>query len=161
MILASGTNEPCNPELMELAIRYADEVNKVFDGYAKELKGKVKSTAVESDLKAANGKQYVFEKAVYSKNRLVLSVVRKYALQQGIDSLENLMLAFPKNLQGSLGVFERLDKAKEKPRRYFLDPDDIFEIGKARIAVCNQWYYGNIGRFISRAEEFGFQITEK
>jgi hypothetical protein len=161
MVLSCGTDGPCNPELMELAIKYADEVNKVFEGYAKELKGKVKSAAVAFDGKTADGKIYVFEGSVHSKSRLVLSVVRKYALQKGVHSLESLMVAFPKNLQGSLGVFEKLDRAKEKPKRYFLNPEDIFEIGDERIAVCNQWYYGNIGRFISRAQEFGFQITEK
>jgi RecB family endonuclease NucS len=46
-------------------------------------------------------------------------------------------------------------------RRYFPDEEDTLLTGdQEKIVVCNEWAVSNIGKFIERARELGFQITQ-
>jgi hypothetical protein len=39
-----------------------------------------------------------------------------------------------------------------------LAPNEIVNIADSTIAICTQWGVKNIDRFISRAQEFGYEV---
>lgn len=123
--------------------------------------------SADSD-KARNKTKYYFDNNLYSKNRLVLAVVKKYVSRQKNINEEMLYNAFPKYLQGPFGVVCSMDYAKEKwqgyERRFFAKPDEIIHISGRDYVVCSQWYSGkiksNMNRFLERARKLGFEIEE-
>lgn len=106
--------------------------------------------------------RYMFNGNVYLKNRLVLAVVQKYVSQNNAVTIRELIEAFPKSLQGSIGVimncedaFNRFDYSK----RFFARSDEIIHLVDGDVMVCTQWGIGNIDNFIRRAEQLGYTIT--
>lgn len=102
--------------------------------------------------------KYVFNGKSYSKGRLVLEVVRDYVHRNPTTNFAKLIKVFPKNLQGSLGVFETECKAKEcyetsGYKRYYINASDLIALEDSTIAVCNQWGISNIKLFISHANK--------
>lgn len=150
-----------NQELMDLAIKYADEVNQVYEKHAKDLKQKVGINKNKGNEKSSETtKKYLFDNCLYGKNRLVLAVVKKYVLEKSPITFQTLKDVFPKSLQGSHGVFADVDQAKNKPKRYFQNQKDIVQLQDKKIAVCNQWFYGNIDQFINHAKKYGYTIID-
>ncbi len=119
--------------------------------------------------KSVSGKdytKYLFNKTVYSKNRLVLSVVNSYVEEHPNVSFAELKKVFPDDLQGhSYGVFTSLEDAEKVStdsgyKRHFIEPDEIIQLSDEKIAVCNQWGKGNIKKFLEKAKQLKFEITK-
>lgn len=109
--------------------------------------------------------KYRFNGALFGKGRLVLAVLKQYVESHPGITYSGLTTEFPKNLQGALGCFGSVEEAKEivdrtptHRNRHFPAPEDLIEIQDATIAVCNQWGIGNIGAFISKASQLGYNI---
>lgn len=126
------------------------------------------NNAAASNEKERNKTKYYFENNLYSKNRLVLAIVKRYVETHKNISEEMLYNAFPKYLQGPFGVVCSVDYAKQKwqgyERRFFTKPDEIIHIYGREYIVCSQWYSGkvksNMERFLERARKLGFEIEE-
>lgn len=106
--------------------------------------------------------KYLFHGAVYSKNRLVLAVVKDYAERHRV-SFRELSEVFHPSLQGSIGVVERAETARERQDyqvRFFTAEDETIALADGEAYVCNQWGVLNIPRFLSRAKELGYNIQE-
>ncbi|SMC19794.1 PD-(D/E)XK nuclease superfamily protein [Clostridium acidisoli DSM 12555] len=103
--------------------------------------------------------KYKFKGNVYGKNRLVLAVVKEYLSSSNVtyDELKDI---FPDNIQGTLGVFQKVEYAENKDRRrYFLKLDEILVTKDGiRIAVCTQWGMPKIDGFIDAASRLGYEI---
>jgi len=110
-------------------------------------------------------KKYVFNGLTYGKGRLVLAVVQAYMSDHPDTSFVELSSVFPKELQGSSGVFVKQDIAREifertGHKRHFIKPAELIQLGKEKLAVSTEWSVENIERVIETAESFGYTITE-
>ncbi len=109
--------------------------------------------------------RYRFEAEVLGKNRLVLAVIQRYAADHPGLSFQDLLKAFPKELQGSSGCFSPSQDAEEVcqrtgHKRHFLKPEERIQLSNAEVAVSTQWSIRSIAGFISRAKQNGFHILE-
>ena len=105
--------------------------------------------------------RYMFEGNVYLKNKLVLAVVKSYIAQNTDISRFQLKYAFDKSLQGSIGVVENVEIAKQRSDyqvRFFTKEEDVLHLTDGDMYVCNQWGILNIPNFIKRANQLGFEI---
>jgi len=74
---------------------------------------------------------------------------------------------FPKHLQGSFGVFDKVSRAEEiyknwGHKRHYIKPTETINLSDGEvIATCNQWNPNNISEFISNAKKLGFEIELK
>ena len=107
--------------------------------------------------------KYLFNNRTYGKGRLVLAVVEQYASDYPETSNE-LLLIFPKKLQGSIGVFNELSYVKNKygsksHKRHFFKEHEVVQLSDCSIVVSTEWGSGNINQFIEQAEEHGYSIT--
>ena len=120
-----------------------------------ELKEKMSKVTSSRDYS-----KYAFDGNTYSKNQLVLAVVKKYVSENSSINYDDLTSVFPKSLQGSKGVIKKCDDlaGDEKEKRFF-DEEIILDDG-TRCVVCNQWGVPNIGRFIDKAKELGYSIEK-
>lgn len=106
--------------------------------------------------------KYLFNGAVYSKNRLVLAIVKDYA-EKNYVSFKELSEVFHPSLQGSIGVIERVETAKKRQDyqvRFFTAENETLTLTDENAYICNQWGILNIPRFLSRAKELGYNIQE-
>lgn len=106
--------------------------------------------------------KYLFNGAVYSKNRLVLAIVKNYA-EKNYVSFKELSEVFHPSLQGSIGVIERVEIAKKRQDyqvRFFTAENETLTLTDGNAYICNQWGILNIPRFLSRAKELGYNIQE-
>lgn len=108
--------------------------------------------------------KYIFNGKEYGKGRLVLAVIKHHIDQSPDLTFAELENQFPKNLQGSIGVFSSYSHAKNifdntERWRHFSKPSDQVKIADETIAICNQWGIGNIDKFISRAKQLGYEIN--
>lgn len=107
--------------------------------------------------------RYIYKGNVYPKNRLVLAIVSDYAENKKDITCYELKNIFPKSLQGSIGVVEYADiaiKRYDYKVRFFADDNEVIHLSDGDMFVCSQWGILNIGNFIARAEELGFEIKE-
>ena len=107
--------------------------------------------------------RYLYNDAVYLKNHLVLAIVRDYVNRNSPLTREELMQAFPKRLQGSIGVVVNIEKAKirgDYNLRFFTDETEILHLCDGEMVVCSQWGIVNIPYFIEQARLLGYKITE-
>ncbi|GAA5316345.1 MAG: hypothetical protein AseanaTS_15490 [Candidatus Pelagadaptatus aseana] len=107
--------------------------------------------------------KYNFNSHTYGKGRLVLAVIKQYVLDNPEITEIELLSAFPKSLQGSIGVFNELqvvvDKYENKNhKRHFIKDGEIIELSDTTIAVSTEWGEGNISNFIDQAEKYGYSI---
>ena len=111
--------------------------------------------------------KYWFNGKKYPKNRLVLAVVREYINQYPKLTLSDLKSVFPDDLQGSLGVIQKLQTAIDngKQKRYFTnnEQDILVDGNNEKIVICNQWGVGDSGKgnfydFLKKAERYNFDI---
>jgi hypothetical protein len=108
--------------------------------------------------------KYQFRGSTYGKGRLVLAVVHAFVEDRnGSVTHKGLMEAFPKQLQGSIGVVMPLSEAQDiydrtGHKRHFLRPNEIVRASPTDMAVCTEWGKGNINSFIERALALGFDI---
>lgn len=121
-------------------------------------------TAGQSSKKRDKTK-YLFEGEVYGKGRLVLAIVKKFVADNKKTTFNELSEAFPKELQGSSGVFGKIEAAqaifeRTDHKRHFIKPDETIKLKGGAVAVCTEWGAGNIKRFIQAAKELGFEISK-
>lgn len=138
---------------------------------AKDYQVQVKAQAEERRKAVKNSSKdlskYVLDGKSYGKNRLVQAVVSAYLAKFPTANFEQLSAAFPKALQGSLGVFNTLEYHQRKletdpiPRHFGNAQDVLTLVDRTSIVVCSQWGVGNIERFIERAKELGFNISKE
>jgi len=107
--------------------------------------------------------QYLFNGKQYGKGRLVLAVLKHHLIVNEDYSYQKLEKDFPRELQGSQGVFAQLDKAMEIRdrtgyKRHFLDIDDLLEVENVKIAVSKEWGKKNIENFLKRCKELNYTI---
>ena len=110
-------------------------------------------------------KKYVFNGLSYGKGRLVLAVIQAYMTDHPGTSYVQLSSVFPKDLQGSSGVFVKQDSAYEifertGHKRHFIKSDELVQLDNTKVAVSTEWSLQNIDRVIEKAKSFGYSITE-
>lgn len=108
--------------------------------------------------------KYDFNGEQYGKGRLVLAVIRQYVAEIPGITLEKLKTAFPKQLQGSIGVFNELSAVQKKyagknHMRHFVKPGEVVKLKDCTIAVSTEWGAGNFPAFLQQAEKLGFEIA--
>lgn len=110
--------------------------------------------------------KYRFNGESYPKGRLVLAVVKAY-IKQNQPNLKQLREAFPKDLQGSIGVFyteqeynARKQSSNDKSERFFKHAEDrIATSDGEQILICTEWGKDNVRQFIEHSNELGFDIS--
>lgn len=113
-----------------------------------------------------NIKKYAFNNQSYGKGRLVLAVVKEYVVDHPKTSFVELASVFPKELQGSSGVFVEQAVAEDVferagHKRHFIKPDELIKLDNIKIAVSTEWSVENIDKIIEKAETLGYLITEE
>lgn len=108
--------------------------------------------------------KFKFNDEVLSKNRLVLSVIKKYIDEHPNIELNELKNIFPDELQGSHGVVKTLDEYRNenlKGKRFFDAENEIIYLSdETPIVVCSQWAIGNVTRFNEQARKIGYTIEK-
>jgi len=146
------------PHVWDKAI--LDASNRI-DGKKKKIPAKPARDPNEPHVRDRSG--YKFNGNVYGKGPLVLAVVKCVVEADPDITSSKLKEIFPDELLKSYGIFKPTDVAEEaskKRKRYFLKEDQIISVRDCRIAVCNQFTAGNIGAFIDKAREIGYEIKE-
>lgn len=112
--------------------------------------------------------KYRFKGDILPKNRLVLAVIREF-IKEKQPTLPELQEAFPKELQGALGVFLSKDDYEKKKqqsddieKRFFSSEEELLKTYDEReILVCTQWGSSNLERFVVHASSLGFAILKE
>lgn len=152
-------------QVEELQQIYNDRQGNHTESMA-EQRGSAVLMSVDSFL---NGKpkqrdttKYLFNGAVYAKNRLVLAVVKDYTEKNQV-AFQELSEVFHPSLQGSIGVVERVENAIKRQDyhiRFFAEEEEMLTLKDGHAYVCNQWGILNIPRFLSRVKELGYTVQE-
>jgi hypothetical protein len=106
---------------------------------------------------------YVFDGQTYSKRGLVLAVIQEFISENKPKSFSDLLDAFPQETRSG-GMFVPVSEAQEILNRggiarHFLGEDEIVKFpDSTQYAVSNQWGKGNIGGFLDRARQRGYEI---
>lgn len=107
--------------------------------------------------------KYIFKGKKYGKGRLVLEVIRQHVNKYPDITYSKLEQQFPKEIQGSRGVFSTENYAIEvlnrESRRNFYKPQELITLSDSTIAVSTEWGIKNIGKFIANANSLGYRIT--
>ena len=107
--------------------------------------------------------RYMFNGNIYLKNKLVLAVVKDYVSKNSQITCNELKNIFTKSLQGSIGVVEEENIAKQRKDfnvRFFCKEDEILRLLDGNMLVCSQWGILNISNFIKRAGQLGYKIEQ-
>ena len=122
-----------------------------------------KETFVEDRPVQRDKTRYMFNGNVYLKNKLVLAVIKDYVSKNQPITCNELKTVFDKSLQGSIGVVEYENIAKQRKDyqvRFFEKEDEILRLVDGNMLVCSQWGILNISNFIKRAEQLGYKIEQ-
>ncbi len=108
--------------------------------------------------------KYIFNGKQFGKGKLVLAIVHQYVIDEPDTSFADLLVAFPKHLQGSNGVISNLETAEDivqrtAHKRHFLKSKELVQLTDCTVAVSTEWGAGNIDNFIRQAESLGYVIT--
>lgn len=103
----------------------------------------------------------------FNKRSCVLEVVKRYMRQHPETTAQQLMQAFPVEIQGSYGVVRPVSWVQQQQllgkdflRRYFMDANDLIKTADGQqFAVSNQWG-DTFQRFIDCAKKVGVEIKE-
>ena len=114
--------------------------------------------------------KYMFNGEEYTKNRLVLAVVKKYVEDYKPEDYKSLSLAFVDTLQGTNKGVVRLENdisPRDKgldggSKRYFIGEDQIIRLASGeKVVVCNQWGRDNLPGFIDYVnKELNYEIQK-
>ena len=107
--------------------------------------------------------RYMFNGNIYLKNKLVWAIVKDYVSKNPVVTCDKLKTVFDRSLQGSIGVVEYENIAKQRKDykvRFFEKEDEILRLIDGNMLVCSQWGILNISNFIKRAEQLGYQIEQ-
>ena len=107
--------------------------------------------------------RYAFDGGIYSKKGLVYAVVKRYVSDHPEITRAEFKRVFDKSLQGSLGVVENVEIAKQRGDaeyrvRFFSNEAEILHLRDGDMVVCTQWGILNIPRFLTVARQLGYQI---
>ena len=117
--------------------------------------------------------KYSFEnKSHLGKGRLVLEIIKEYVARNPSVTYKQLEEVFPASLRGlrrktTWGCFNTREDAEDLflgtgIRRHFLNPSEIVTLSNGQeLAVSSQWGIGNIGPFLAKAKELGFNVVEE
>ena len=122
-----------------------------------------KETIIEERPVQRDKTRYMFNGNVYLKNKLVLAVLKDYVSKNQTITCNELKTVFDKSLQGSIGVVEYENIAKQRKDyqvRFFEKEDEILRLVDGNMLVCSQWGILNISNFIKRAEQLGYEIEQ-
>ena len=114
---------------------------------------------------ARDNTQYLFNGSTYGKGRLVHAVVSQF-IRDKQPTVEQLKLAFPKELQGSFGVFfteqeykARKETSNDQTERFFNNTEDRLTTAEGvQILVCTEWGKDNATKFVNHSKTLGFVI---
>lgn len=112
------------------------------------------------------------DKCHLGKGRLVLEIIKEYVARNPSVTYKQLEEVFPASLRGlrrktTWGCFNKREDAEDLflgtgIRRHFLNPSEIVTLSNGQeLAVSSQWGIGNIGPFLAKAKELGFNIVEE
>lgn len=136
--------------------RYRGEAGNIFV---------VSDTYFKHSYSSKDFSQFLFKNKTYNKARLVNAVVSYYVDIHPDTTLSKLQELFPKSIQGSFGVFDKLATAEDIYRRWghkrhYTKPEETINLADDEIiATCNQWNPHNIANFIANSEKLGLGIT--
>lgn len=107
--------------------------------------------------------KFLFHGQEYNKGRLVNAVVRAYVEQNPNITFSQLKSKFPDSIQGSFGVFDTTEKAKDiyerwGHKRHYIKEEETIKLQDQNISTCTQWNPMNIKNFIEQANELGLKI---
>ena len=111
--------------------------------------------------------KFTFKNKTYNKARLVNEIVRDFIDLNPTTTFAKLKEVFPKQIQGSFGVFDKLSRAEEiynswGHKRHYIKPTETINLIDGEvIATCNQWNPHNISDFIENAKKLDYQIEIK
>lgn len=150
-------------ELMDRVSALEDEVKQLKEGnVAAPVTEPEQESTTQGYSSGRDTTKYILDGKKYAKNRLVLAVIQKYmSMHPGISASE-LIGAFDKSLQGSLGVVRTLDdvtrNCSDYKTRFFANEDEIIQTRTQPCVVCTQWGIANIGNMVTRAGQLGIEI---
>jgi hypothetical protein len=111
--------------------------------------------------------KFTYKNKTYNKGRLVNDIIRDYIDSNPSTTFSKLKEMFPKQIQGSFGVFDKLSRAEEihnswGHKRHYIKPSEVINLADGEIiATCNQWNSQNISDFIKNAKKLGYVIELK
>lgn len=106
--------------------------------------------------------KYEFKDITYSKNRLVLAIIKDYVSKNPDISFSGLEKIFPQTLQGRETFTTETIAKNKRDRRNFIKPEELIILSDTVIAVSTQWGKGNIERFIKHVtKELKYKIVDK
>jgi len=129
----------------------------------KQTENKQQETAVDRPEKPKRKRdvsKYLFNGHEYGKGRLVLAVVQEFVRRRDKTSHKDLLSSWPKHLQGSLGVFAKIDEPELDIDRYFFRDTEQVTLTDCTVAICNQWEKKNIRDFRDAAKDSDFKIVK-
>ena len=144
---AQGFDTPAN--VIEKLLNHYEGVN--FQEEKSPTKGKKDTT------------KYLFKGSKYGKSRLVHAVLKSYLQENPNTTYSSLALTFPKNIQGSIGVFNKAKYVEAKyegkaDQRHFVKDNEVLSLSDSQVVVCTQWGATNIDTFIKKAKSLKFDI---
>lgn len=111
--------------------------------------------------------KFIYKNKAYNKARLVNEIVGDFVDLNPTTTFSKLKEVFPKQIQGSFGVFDKLSRAEEiynswGHKRHYIKPTETINLVDGEIiATCNQWNPHNIADFIKNAKKLGYEIEVK
>ncbi len=111
--------------------------------------------------------KFLYNNKEFNKARLVNEIVREFIENNPNINFTQLKHKFPKQIQGSFGVFDKLSRAEEiytnwGHKRHYIKPSETINLSDGEIiATCTQWNPRNIAEFIKAATNLGFHIKLK
>lgn len=150
-------------DMLNRIVKLEKEI-EILKGKNEKVENPMPSVSVVEEKSTQRDKtRYMFNGNVYLKNKLVLSVLQDYVANNMEVTCYELKSAFDKSLQGSIGVVEYEDIAKQRKDyqvRFFSKEDEILRLSDGNMLVCSQWGILNIPNFIKRAEQLGYKIEQ-
>lgn len=110
--------------------------------------------------------KFRFNNAIYNKSRLVNAVLKHYVDIKPTTTFSDLQKLFPKDIQGSFGVFDKISIAEDLyqrwgHKRFYIKLEEVIILGDNQvIATCTQWNPYNISNFIKAANRIGLIIEQ-
>lgn len=141
----------------ELSVRFNNLYMKADMNQMKQFPGEEHRDQRRKDIT-----KYIFNGEKWNKRQLVLECIKAYIQERNIDTIEDLKVAFPDYVQGSLGIVKRANEAERysnAAKRFFFKDADIIHLKDGDYVVCSQWDAKNIPAFIKLAEDLGMKIV--
>lgn len=140
-------------------------LSEIIDDFSVEVNTLITTNPkINSLIKTERSKdttRYEFKGMEYGKGKLVLAVVSDYLKNNKNISYVELKTIFFDNLQkGRCGVVRKANEVilKDPEKRYFFKYP--LNVNGETVVVCSQWGIDNIGYFVDRAIDLGYNIKE-